>query len=113
MPIEPHDVGFTSPQAANASFTITIIMTATVTADTTIQLYCTNTGLVTASGGGAFPTSAVVLNGHSSVQVSLHTGSPLVSTNVTIAAGQPGADMSNSANWQASKVLNILAASPP
>ena len=112
MPSIPKDVDFTSPQAANASFTCTVDMTANVTADTTIQLYCTNTSLV-GGNGSAFPTSAVVLNGHNSVSLTLHTGNATSNTIVTIAAGQPGADMSNSANWQASKVLNILAGGTP
>lgn len=113
MPTVPNDVGFNSPQASSASFTLTVTMSANVTTDTTIQLYCTNTGLVTASGGGAFPTSMVIPNGSNHASVTLHTGSPSTITIVTIAAGQPGTDMSNSANWQASRALSILASGSP
>ena len=113
MPAIPIDVGFNSPQASSANFTLTVTLSSVVTANTTVQLYCTNTSLVMGSGGGAFPTSLVIPSGSDHASVALHTGSPTSDTSVTIAAGQPGTDMSSSANWQASKVLLISSPNTP
>lgn len=107
MPALPLDVDFTTPQSSNTTFACSVNVKTAVTQDTTYQLYCTNTSLVTAAGGGAFPTSITILSGHTSASVNLHTGSVTTATNVTIAAGAVGADMSNPANWQASRVLTI------
>jgi hypothetical protein len=113
MPAQPIDAGFNSPQDSSTNFTLTVTMSAVVTADTPIQLYSSNTSLVTASGGGAFPTSLVVPNGSNHVSVTLRTGSPSADSHVSLAAGQPGIDMNDPANWQASKVLVIRTASAP